>query len=115
MIGKNFSYPPDSEDTDSVPTPDSVNKLHEEKTPKEEPEEQKVSPFPTACTLTQGEAVHCTGDSLSGGTSRKVLDNDSSSLPDFEKKRNSLLEEFGDVFKEDLSPQDRIKGVKGLK
>ena len=28
VIGKNFPYPPDSEDTDSVPTPESVNKLH---------------------------------------------------------------------------------------
>ena len=76
-----------------------MNKLHEEKNPEEEPEEQKVSPFPTACALTQGEAVHYTGESLSGGTSKKVSDNDSSSLPDFEKIRNSLLEEFGDVLR----------------
>ena len=67
VIGKNFPYPPDSEDTDSVPTPDFVNKLQEERTPKEEPEEEKVNPFPTSCTLTQGEAVHSTGDSLSWG------------------------------------------------
>ena len=42
------------------------------------------------------------------------MDVDKSSLPDFEKIRSTLLEEFGDIFKEDLSPQDRIKGVQRI-
>ena len=123
MIGNNFPYPPDSEDTDSALKPDSVNKLNEEATPTvetaeatpaEEPEEMKVTPFPPACTLTQGEAVNHTGDSLGGGSSGKVMELDSSSSPNFEEIRNSLLEEFEDVFKEDLSPMDRIKGVQRI-
>ena len=39
------------------------------------------------------------------------MDNNSASLPDFEKITSTILKQYDDVFKEDLSPQDRIKGV----
>ena len=40
-----------------------------------------------------------------------VMDNNSMSVPDFEKIRSFILEQYSDVFKEDFSPTDRIKGV----
>ena len=40
----------------------------------EESEKMNVSPIPTACDPTQGEAVRYTGGSLRGETSRNVLD-----------------------------------------
>ena len=46
VIGKNFPYPPDSDDTDSALKPDSVNKLNEEATLTEETEEGTPSEEP---------------------------------------------------------------------
>ena len=107
--------PPDSDDDDSALKPDSVDKLieenplseeTEEETPPTEPDAKKLAPFPQASTPTHGGAVNHTGDSLGGRSSGKVMELGSSPSPNFEEIRSSLLEEFEDVFKEDLTPMD---------
>ena len=81
--------------TDSVHTnkPDTVMKLDSEKILDSDgpPEEEKISPIPPADALTQGDAVHNTGEALGEGTSGNVMDNDSKSEPDFVKIRSSIL------------------------
>ena len=77
-------------------------------------EEKKNSPIPPAEALTQGDAVYNTGEALGEGTSRNVMDKNSKSEPDFMKIRSSILKQYDDVFEEDLSPNDRIKGVQRI-
>ena len=79
--------------------------------------EKKQSPIPTAEALTQGNAVVYTGRALGGGTSRNVMDKFCTTKPvepDFQVIRYSILKNYDDVFKEDLSPSDRIKGVQRI-
>ena len=123
VIGKNFPYPPDSDDDDSTLKPDSVNKLieenplseeTEEETPPTELDEDTTTPFPQTATPTHGGAVNHTGDSLGGSSSEEVLELGTSTSPNFEKLRKDLLKEFEDVFKEELSPSDRINGVQRI-
>ena len=128
MITKNFPYPPDPanspdmapenldvNNTDSIHSlqPDSAKKVGPEQTPDTDvqPAEEEVSPISPADALTQGKAVHNTGGALSEGPSGNVMDNISETEPDFVKIRGSLLQQYCDVFKEDLSPSDRIDGV----
>ena len=54
----------------------------------EEPEKMNVSPIPTACDPTQGEAVRYTGGSLRGETSRNVVDTHTTSNNDRNGRSN---------------------------
>ena len=86
----------------------------EEETPPTELDEETTAPFPQTATPTHGGTVNHTGDSLGGSSSEEVLELGTSTSPNFEKLRKDLLKEFGDVFKEELCPSDRIKGVQRI-
>ena len=107
-----------NQDSISNLTHDSAKKVNPEKVPTSDvqsEEEEDVSPISAADSPTQGEAVHNPGGSLGGATSRNVMDNSPDpkpdSEPDFEKIKMSILEEYSDIFKENLTPSDRIHGI----
>ena len=77
-------------------------------------DEETTTPFPHTAAPILGEAVHNTGDSLDRSSSEEVLELDTSTSPNFEKIKNDLLKDFEDVFKEELSPSDRTKGVQRI-
>merc|ERR1711951_275953 len=71
------------------------------------PSTHTVPPIP-------GEAVKNAGDPLDRGVSVGVMESGNPSSPDFENIKKKLLEEFKDVFKEELSPSDRINGIQRI-